>query len=252
MSDLDNASGAKTFTLWRMIRASMTHSWRVSLSVALGVATATAVIVGALLVGDSMRGSLRGLTIERLGTTQNAIFPMGFFDVAGLASPPIDPIPLILFDSGTVETRDEQGSVRRAGSVQVIGCDDDFWRLDASGLGQMPPLAEDAVILNQAIADELGVGKGEEVTLRLPSEQAVPSDSPLGRRDLQSEGLPRMRVVEIVPNRGLGLFSVSPSQAAPKNVFVSRSTIGEVLELSLIHISEPTRLLVQSRMPCSA
>ncbi|MGI9474626.1 MAG: FtsX-like permease family protein [Rubripirellula sp.] len=230
MSDLDNTSGVKAFTLWRMIRASMTHSWRVSLSVAFGVATATAVIVGALLVGDSMRGSLRGLTIERLGKTQNAIFPMGFFEIDGLTAPPIKPIPLILFDNGTVETRDKSGSIRRAGSVQVVGCDDEFWRLDASGLGELPPLTEDSVILNQAIANELGVEIGDVVTLRLPAEQAVPADSPLGRRDLQTEGLPRMRVIEIVPDRGLGLFSVSPSQAAPRNVFVNRRAIGDVLD----------------------
>ena len=230
MSESAKTSSGNVFTIGRMMRASVSHSWRVSLSVALGVATATAVIVGALLVGDSMRGSLRGLTIERLGKTQDAVFPMGFFAIDGLTKPTVDPIALILFDNGTVEFKEPEGAIRRAGSVQVIGCDDQFWRLDASNLGEMPPLEDDAVILNQAIADELGLQVGDLVTLRLPSEQAVPADSPLGRKDLQTEGLPRMRVVKILPNRGLGLFSVSPSQAAPKNVFVSRSTIADVLE----------------------
>ena len=230
MADLNGAAQATPLTLWRMICASMTHSWRVSASVALGVATATAVIVGALLVGDSMRGSLRGLTIERLGTTENAIFPMGFFQIDGLTSSPIAPVPLILFQDGTVEVRGENGSIRRAGSVQIIGCDDDFWRLDATGLGKMPPLGEDGVILNESTATELSVDVGDLITLRLPAEQAVPADSPLGRRDLQSEGLPRMRVLEIIPDRGLGIFSLLPSQAAPKNVFVSRRTVAETLE----------------------
>ena len=49
MADLQAASKMTPFTMSRLIRASMRYSWRVSGSVALGVATATAVIVGALL-----------------------------------------------------------------------------------------------------------------------------------------------------------------------------------------------------------
>ena len=67
-----------SFSLSRMVASTLRYWWRVSLSVALGVAVATAVIVGALLVGDSMRGSLRQLTIERLGNTEVVIFPGGF------------------------------------------------------------------------------------------------------------------------------------------------------------------------------
>ena len=52
----------------RFATKSFRHHWRISLAVALGVAAATAVVTGALLVGDSMRGSLRELTIERLGS----------------------------------------------------------------------------------------------------------------------------------------------------------------------------------------
>ena len=230
MANLQDTGSTTPFTMSRLIRASMRHSWRVSVSVALGVATATAVIVGALLVGDSMRGSLRGLTIERLGNTENAVFPGGFFGVEGLTAANLNPIPLMLFENGIVEARSEDDSIRRAGSVQIIGCDDDFWRLDVSGIPKPPLFDDDSIVLNQSMASELGVKVGDLLTLRLPVEQAVPADSPLGKRDAQSEGLPRMRVAGIVPDRGLGIFTVSPSQAAPKNVFVNRNTIGEVLE----------------------
>ncbi|MAI73001.1 MAG: ABC transporter permease [Rhodopirellula sp.] len=214
----------------RLIRASMKYSWRVSGSVALGVATATAVIVGALLVGDSMRGSLRGLTIERLGNTENAIFPGGFFELDGLTNTNLDPIALMLFENGIVEFRGDHDEIRRAGSVQIIGCDSNFWRLDVSGMQKLPALDDDSVIVNQSMASELGVHVGDLLTLRLPVEQAVPADSPLGTRDAESEGLPRMRIAGIVPDRGLGIFSVSASQASPRNVFVNRATVGEVLD----------------------
>ena len=114
----------RPFTLTRMIGTTVRHSWRTSVSVALGVATATAVIVGALLVGDSMRGSLRQLTIERLGKTEVMIAPGGFFEFQGVVDSDVDPVALILFQSGVVEWKNSQdpgGAIRRASSVQIIG-----------------------------------------------------------------------------------------------------------------------------------
>src|SRR4051812_6916367 len=57
----------------RFILSSLRHYRRIHLAVALGVAVATAVLTGALLVGDSVRGSLRDLTLERLGLIDTAI-----------------------------------------------------------------------------------------------------------------------------------------------------------------------------------
>ena len=51
---------------------SITHYWRINLAVLLAAAVATAVLTGALLVGDSVRGSLRDLTLERLGNIDGA------------------------------------------------------------------------------------------------------------------------------------------------------------------------------------
>ena len=52
---------------------------RVNFAIALGVAAASAVLTGALIVGDSMRGSLRDLTLDRLGQVDVMIFSEGFF-----------------------------------------------------------------------------------------------------------------------------------------------------------------------------
>src|SRR6185369_5658712 len=58
---------------WRFILSSLRHYRRIHLAVALGVAVATAVLTGALLVGDSVRGSLRDLTLQRLGRIDSAV-----------------------------------------------------------------------------------------------------------------------------------------------------------------------------------
>ena len=49
------------------MRRSLAHYWRLNLAVLLAAAVATAVLTGALLIGDSIRGSLRDLTLDRLG-----------------------------------------------------------------------------------------------------------------------------------------------------------------------------------------
>ena len=209
---------------------------------AIGVATATAVITGALLVGDSMRGSLADLTIQRLGLTDSIVAPMAFFDSVGITKGDDRAIALIYFPTGIAESRVDSDSVngaakviRRAGTVQIIGIDRDFWELDS--LGMMPMefpgfdrAGDDGVVINASAAAELNVRQGDLITIRLPAEQAVPADSPLGRRDATSEGLPRMKVVAVIEDRGLGRFSLSPSQAAPQNIYVSRAVIGELLD----------------------
>src|SRR5262245_8450491 len=112
----------------RIIVASLAHYWRTSLAVALGVATATAVLTGALLVGDSVRGSLRHLTLDRLGRIDEALVVDRFFREELATHLALQPNfgklfssaqPVILFPSATVQT---QGSRRLASGVSVIGC----------------------------------------------------------------------------------------------------------------------------------
>src|SRR5262249_32663207 len=61
-----------------LTKRNLTHFWRTNLAVVLGVATAVAVLAGALLVGDSVRASLRDLALARLGKTDFVITAQGF------------------------------------------------------------------------------------------------------------------------------------------------------------------------------
>ena len=57
----------------RLIRQSLLHYWRGHLGVLLGGALGTAVLVGALIVGDSVRGSLREQAYARLARITHAV-----------------------------------------------------------------------------------------------------------------------------------------------------------------------------------
>src|SRR5580704_9834361 len=57
----------------RLVVQSLFHYWRTNLAVLLGVIAGTAVIGGALIVGDSVKASLRQMTLDRLGKIDFAL-----------------------------------------------------------------------------------------------------------------------------------------------------------------------------------
>lgn len=67
------------FSAFRYTLQSLWHYRRVNLAVLLGVLVATAVLTGALVVGDSVRGSLRRLTVERLGRIDQILLADHYF-----------------------------------------------------------------------------------------------------------------------------------------------------------------------------
>lgn len=242
-------------TFWRLVLSSLVHHSRVNLAVALGAAAATAVLTGALLVGDSVRGSLTAITLDRLGKIEEVLVVDRFFGVSladairkrpnypGDEFPDVQ--PAILFPNATIEIRRE-GKVQRSGNVLLVGMDDAFWQLDTAGI-EPPVLQGDQIILNQQLASQWQGEVGESVTLRLPRPTAIPADSAYGRKDDNVISLPDLEIVEVVPNRGLGRFSLHPSQTQPLVAFVPMKLLQETLEQAgkanalLVAGADPTR-----------
>ena len=63
-----------------LIKRNLGYHWRTNLAVVLGVATAVSVLAGALIVGESVRVSLRDLVLTRLGSTAFVVTSTNFFD----------------------------------------------------------------------------------------------------------------------------------------------------------------------------
>src|SRR5207302_2139877 len=104
--------------------------WRTNLAVLLGVTTATAELAGALLVGDSVRASLRDLVLSRLGNTESVVSNAtsnaagaGFFREK-LAEELAPACPII----AVAGVAAHEPSGRRAAGVQVFGVDERFWK----------------------------------------------------------------------------------------------------------------------------
>ena len=81
-----NAIGRSSsrFSLMSLIWRSLLFNFLPNVAVIASIAVATAVIVGALLVGDSVRGSLRFQALDRLGAIDGLMVSRHFLEKATL------------------------------------------------------------------------------------------------------------------------------------------------------------------------
>jgi putative ABC transport system permease protein len=218
---------------WTYIAASLRQFRRIHLAVAAGVAVTTAVITGALLVGDSMRGSLRDLALGSLGRIDSVLIAEHPFRQTGLLAKKEDAeaAPLLL-TQGSALFRDKSGEVRRAAQLQVLGVTDEFWKLAEAPI--KPPVERgNQVALTAEVAAELGVAVGDAVLLRIPLVESIPADSTLGEKE-ETAATRRLTVAAILDaddQATLARFSLRPSQVAPRNAFVPLATMQNLLDL---------------------
>ncbi|RMF39326.1 MAG: ABC transporter permease [Planctomycetota bacterium] len=222
-------------TIGRVAWRSLVYFARSNAAVAMGVAATTAVITGALLIGDSVRGSLRGLVVQRLSNVHVSLQARTFFDPTLLQTLSLPEgvaavEPTVIASSAAVEFRGGgDNRTRRAGRVQALAVAPGFWESVQLPPGIASPGAEE-VALNATLAAELGVEVGDEVTLRLGKIAGVPGDLSLGRPDDATVNIPRQRVAAVLPDDSIGGFSFHTNQAPPRNVFASLATVTDMLD----------------------
>src|SRR5262245_44778449 len=219
----------------QLVLAGLRHQWRINLSVALGVAAATAVLTGALVIGDSVRGSLRHLVLDRLGKIDDLLvldrfFRRGLADELGRKELQDKVVPAILFPAATVQSEGANGK-RLAAGVFVIGSDESYWDLEDGKKRPAKSPKRGEVVINAPLAEELGSKVGDTLVVRFGKADQVPADSPLGRRSGQIATLAELKLIEIIPAEGLGRFGLQPSQISPRNAYVSLEDVQGSLDM---------------------
>jgi putative ABC transport system permease protein len=260
--------------LLTLIRRSLAYHRGMHLAVLLGVIVAGTVLTGALLIGDSMRGSLRGLVLERLGNIDQVLIAPRFFraelanelEVKPSTNPGkhFDAEPAIYLQaafSRDGSKPDGSGAqTYRTGDVQVLGIEPRFFHLgkidwlltpplDSATYppdedGNMPPnlpkLGDNEILLNEPLADALGLSQevlktarstnqSFDVVLRVPRPSDIPPDSALGRKT-ETALSRRLTVVGIARATGLGRFGLQPTQELPKNAWCNLATLQSLLK----------------------
>jgi len=216
----------------QLVVRGLVHYWRTNLAVVAGVAAAVTVLSGALLVGDSVRGSLRDLVLQRLGATDLAIVSQDFFRAAladAIRSDPsfardfTDVAPLITVQGAAVE----QSSGRRASRVQLYGIDERFWRFHGVPAKEIGPRD---VLLSPALARELGAAAGATLLVRVQRPTDIPLESLHGQKDDVGRTV-RLTVRDVLPASALGEFSLQPQQGDVRAAFVPMARLQQDLDL---------------------
>jgi putative ABC transport system permease protein len=200
-----------------LVLRSARHYWRTNLAVLLGVAAAVSVLSGALLVGDSVRGSLRDIAVGRLGRTDQVLSSTGFFRdaLAGdlQKAGGVQTAPLVVANGFVTLER----SGRRAANIQVYGVDARFWAFH----GLSVPAG---TLMSPALARELGAARGDVLLVRLQKPSAIPIESLFGRKDDIGRTV-RLDVAAELPREQLGEFALRPQQSEVRAVFAPLNRI---------------------------
>ncbi|MBM4039048.1 MAG: ABC transporter permease, partial [Planctomycetes bacterium] len=195
-----------------LILRSLRHYWRTHLGVVLGALVSTAVLVGALAVGDSVRHTLRSAALARLGDVESAMdtgnrfFRYPFWWNFGAS---------VLRARGIAARGD--GSAR-ANNVQILGVDSNFWSVGRVR-SPLTRFAGEQVVLNERLAAQLGARVGDEVLLRIDKPSVLSRDAPLVPTEDASVAM-RPTVAAIATDSQLARFSLQANQVPPYNAFL--------------------------------
>ncbi|WP_430972052.1 FtsX-like permease family protein [Sunxiuqinia rutila] len=213
---------------FRYALKSLLHFWKLNLTIVFGVALSTAILLGAFIIGDSVSYSLQQITLQRLGQT-NWVVTGGerLFraELAEAVSSEEIKNTSLLFSNGMGVLN---GGQARANQLQVWGISADFNAF--AGTDSLYALAKNEAVINEALAEVLGVKVGEELLLRVNKLSTFPANTPFVSAEENTISF-RVKVKAIASQVQTGNFNLQNIQSAPKNIFLSRDFLNHEMDL---------------------
>ncbi len=212
-------------TSWRWVRRSLRYHWRTHLGIVAGVAVGGAILVGALEVGDSVKGSLARMKAERLGSINVALASPDRFFRDTLAAEINDRLHAIrsasvLMLRGAAARADGTARVNR---VQIVG--------SASEVGGVLPdlrEAQSELFANDELMRRLGMLEDTTLVVRWETPSLLPRDALLAK----DEGATSARRVLVRRTWGEGWhFSLRSDQSPPATLFWNLAAMQQAVGL---------------------
>ncbi|NOR14926.1 MAG: hypothetical protein GQ544_04415 [Candidatus Aminicenantes bacterium] len=214
---------------WKFLCRSLTYYRKTHVLVVLGAAVSTAILVGALVIGDSVRLSLQQIVFYRLGGTEFVLTSGDRFFRTRLADEVAEELKTqaapILIARGIVIT---EGGRRRSNNIQVVGIDARFGEI-GGGAELFGSLASDEALINLHLASKMGLAMNDEFLLRMEKIDAMPKDAPLAL-ELDATLTKRIKVKAVVPDSQFGRFNLRAEQVAPLTVFLPLDVLSREME----------------------
>jgi putative ABC transport system permease protein len=200
---------------------------RTNAAVVLGIACAVTVLAGALMVGESVRASLRELSLARLGRTDVVVTSETYFREAlavDLGRAGTTAAPVLLAEAVVTNERSRQ----RASRVQIVGVDERFWVFHQVA----PPAMRGAdAWMSPGLARELSWKTDDALIVRTRQASTIPAEFLHGRRDETGRAM-RLRGAGILARHALGEFSVRPQQGEVRTLIVPMARLQRELDLA--------------------
>src|SRR5687767_2717273 len=205
-----------------IVLRSVRYYWRTHLGVVLGTALGAMVLIGALLVGDSVKATLKHQALLRVGKADAALISGDRFFREQLAGDLGSEIAPALFLRGSVSRADGSARLNQA---QVLGVDARFWKFAPQASFEIPG---DQIALSARAAEQLGAKPGDVVIVRIEKPGAFSRDAPLSGEENEVVAI-RAPVARVISDVEFGRFSLAASQIAPFTVFVPLAFLQEKL-----------------------
>ncbi|MEY2600211.1 MAG: hypothetical protein RLZZ142_2470, partial [Verrucomicrobiota bacterium] len=213
-------------TMFRMLWSGLLFHRRAHLGAGLGAALCAMVLSGALLVGDSLKGTLRSQAEARVGRVRSALLggeKLFRSQLAEEVGPRTTPVLML---RGSISKADGGGRLNRA---QVLGVDGRFFEL--SQAGERRVLGPGDAAVSAALASRLGVVPEDFLVLRVEKPALFSRDAPLSGEEDALESI-RVRVIAVLDDAHFGRFSLQANQVPPATVFVGLETLQNRLDVA--------------------
>jgi putative ABC transport system permease protein len=216
--------------LFHIVKRSLIFNKSALLYQGIIIALLSGIITGSLLVGKSVRNSLKTDSIRRLGNTGILVSSgIRYFD-QGLPRRVAEKINAKC--AGFIELRGhcqnfETG--KSAGDVKIIGVTPGFIRLQGN---DSLMTGENKIAVNTQLAQHLGIKAGDDIIIKFSRISDFPSNAPFspGREDDRSVVL---TVGKIITADEGGNFSLGISQIVPFNLFINITDLEKAAEVKI-------------------
>jgi len=218
-------------SFFSLIIRSFKYYFKGHFTVALGIAITTAIITGALIVGDSVKYSLEQTTRYRLGEITHAVNTGERYITQSLGSKISDKTDLKtsavlkLKASGFVS-----GGEYRLKDIQVWGIDDNFTDLVGTSF-PYDSIPNGEIIVSENLASRLMLEKGDMLLLRINKASAIPLNTPFVSEENQTVSR-RFKIFDIAGKTDFGRLNLKISQTAPFNVFIPIRQLNSLMEMN--------------------
>ncbi|HEY3854338.1 MAG TPA: ABC transporter permease [Verrucomicrobiae bacterium] len=233
------------FSSLNLVKSNLRFHARSHVGTFLGVAVASAILVGAMAVGDCVRGSLHDLALARIGRASFAVASTDRLFRSALADDlRVDAsnglAAAVLQLPGSAAAPDDSA---RANRVQILGVDSHFWAMaqEPPSFSEIPP---DSVVLNAALARQLHVKPGDSVVLHVQKPSLLSLEAPISPQEDVSTGI-RVKVSSVVSDTQFGRFGLQANQASPMSAFLPIT----FLQTKVDQPAQANLLLTGSPMP---